>query len=239
VAAAGYERVLAAAYDALKRARAGTRVIGGALCSHGSDDPAAPRATHSPGRFLVDLGRAYRASGRRRPIMDALALHPYQFNSRSDPVRPSASPRVLGIGDYGRLVSTLHAAFHGTAQPGTKLPVLYAEFGVQSRIPPAKTAAYVDVDAVDASDAVSEALQGDYYARAIARAACQPTVIGILLFHLGDEADLARWQSGIYYADGTPKSDFERVRDAVVGAGAGRVRCPGFAARVRPHPVRR
>ena len=37
-------------------------------------------------------------------------------------------------------------------------------------------------------------------------AACQPTVRGFLIFHVTDETDYNRWQSGVYYADGTPKS---------------------------------
>jgi hypothetical protein len=37
----------------------------------------------------------------------------------------------------------------------------------------------------------------------------------MLLFHVSDEPDLDRWQSGIFYADDTPKASFEIVRDAV------------------------
>ena len=37
-------------------------------------------------------------------------------------------------------------------------------------------------------------------------AACQPTVRGFLIFHVTDETDYNRWQSGVYYVDGTPKS---------------------------------
>jgi hypothetical protein len=45
--------------------------------------------------------------------------------------------------------------------------------------------------------------------------------VGLLFFHVSDEADLDRWQSGIYYADDTPKSDFSAVRSAAEAARAG------------------
>ena len=45
---------------------------------------------------------------------------------------------------------------------------------------------------------------------------------GILLFHSQDETRSPSWQSGVYYADGTPKSSFWAVRDACGGRGAAR-----------------
>ena len=55
-----------------------------------------------------------------------------------------------------------------------------------------------------------------YYTRPIALrlAACQKNVVGLLFFHVTDEADLDRWQSGVYYADDTPKSSLPAVRAA-------------------------
>jgi hypothetical protein len=62
---------------------------------------------------------------------------------------------------------------------------------------------------------VGELRQGAYYTRAIEIAACQPTVKALLLFHVSDEPELDRWQSGIYYADDTPKASLPLVRDAI------------------------
>jgi hypothetical protein len=39
-------------------------------------------------------------------------------------------------------------------------------------------------------------------------------VVGLLFFHVSDESDLDRWQSGVYYADDTPKSDLPVVAAA-------------------------
>jgi hypothetical protein len=68
---------------------------------------------------------------------------------------------------------------------------------------------------------VDEATQADYYRRAIALAACQENVAGLLLFHSHDEPSLSGFQSGVYYVDGTEKSSFEPVREA-----AERTMCP-------------
>ena len=45
---------------------------------------------------------------------------------------------TVGLADYGKLVGLLRTAFDGTAQPGSRLPIYYSEFGVQSTIPAAR-----------------------------------------------------------------------------------------------------
>ena len=45
--------------------------------------------------------------------------------------------------------------------------------------------------------AVGEETQARYYAKALQLAACQPNVVGLLFFHVSDETDLDRWQSGV------------------------------------------
>ena len=60
---------------------------------------------------------------------------------------------------------------------------------------------------------------------------CQPNVVGIMLFHVEDESDLSGWQSGVFYADGTPKSSLAAVRDAAAAARAGTLTsCPDTTA---------
>jgi hypothetical protein len=46
-------------------------------------------------------------------------------------------------------------------------------------------------------------------------------VIGLLIFHVSDEADLGAWQSGLYYADDTPKSSFAAIKTAALAAESG------------------
>ena len=96
-------------------------------------------------------------------------------------------------------------AFDGTAQPGSKLPIAYTEFGVQTTIPESAQGPYTNLQSPLGQDAVDEKTQADYYRQALELASCQPTVIAVFFFHLFDEPDLNRWQSGPYYADGKPK----------------------------------
>lgn len=216
-AAASFEQLLAATYDAVKAARPKVEVIGAGLAPRGSDDPSSSRPTHSPTRFILDLGAAYRASGRDRPIMDALSIHPYGENARIPPTFAHPHTTSIGIADYGKLVDLLGRAFGGTAQPGRTLPIVYGEYGVETSIPPAKAHLYTGHEVVPTVD---EAMQAREYVAAIDLVACQPTVELLLLFHLEDESRLEGLQSGVRYADGSPKSS-----EPAVAAAAAHPRC--------------
>jgi hypothetical protein len=227
LAARSYELLLAATYDALKSVSPDVNVIGGALSPRGQDKADSARQTHSPTAFIKDLGAAYRHTGRRRPIMDMFAIHPYVIPSRLPPSFAHPRTTTIGIADYPKLVRLLTNAFAGTAQRGETLPIVYDEFGYQSQIPARKRAFYRHLGASAAKDAISEALQATYYRQAFALAACQPTVAGLLVFHVADERDARGWQSGVYYSDGTPKSSFAAVRDGALAAQGGTLgTCP-------------
>ena len=213
VAARDYLDLLAETYDALKSVSEDIRVIGGALAPRGGDDPEAPRHTHSPTKFIQDLGRFYRESARGEPVMDAFAHHPYLERSETPPDFAHPNTTTISLADYDKLVALLGEAFDGTAQEGSDIPILYTEFGVQTIIPPENRAAYTNLDAPAAADAVSEDVQADYYRQAVEIACGQPTVEGLYIFHVWDEPDLLGWQSGLYYADQTPKSSRDAFAD--------------------------
>jgi hypothetical protein len=215
VAARAYADLLARSYDALKAARPDVLVLGGALSPRGADRPNGIRPTHSPTAFIRDLGAAYRASHRRRPLMDAFAFHPYMEASRDSPSGIHPRNTTVTIADYPKLVALLREAFHGSAQPGERLPIYYTEFGVQTRVPPAKQRFYVDLDSPARTDAVAFRVQGAYYRRALELAYCQPTVRGLFVFHTFDEPGLGGWQSGLYFADRTPKPSLAPFKRAV------------------------
>jgi hypothetical protein len=219
VAATSFESLLAQTYDAVKAVRPNVQVIGAGLSPRGSDKPSSLRPTHSPTQFLLDLGAAYRASHRDRPIMDALSIHPYGENPRIPPTLRHPRTASIGIADYDKLVALLGSAFDGTAQAGRRLPIVYGEYGVETTIPPAKAALYTGHEVVATVD---ESTQSDYYTTAISLAACQPTVELLLFFHVEDESDLRGLQSGVRYADGTPKSS-----ESAVAKAAADVRCNG------------
>jgi hypothetical protein len=228
-AAAAYETLLAKSYDTIKAAQPNVQVIGGAVSPRGGDNPNASRLTHSPTAFIKDLGLAYQASGRMTPIMDAFGFHPYGDTSSQPPTFAHPNTTTIGLADYGKLTVLLGTAFDGTAQLGSTLPILYDEYGVESIVPAADPALYTGTEPTTTKP-VDEATQGAYYRQALALAFCQPNVEGILLFHAFDEANLAAWQSGVYYANGTPKTSLPAVRTAADQVRRGIVaRCDGLA----------
>jgi hypothetical protein len=224
VAASAYEELLAQTYDAIKKADKQAFVIGGSVSPHGGDDPTSTRKTHSPTAFIRDMGTAYRASGRTKPIMDGFAFHPYGDNSSVGPTVAHPNSTSIGVADYDKLVALLGAAFDGTAQAGSKLPIIYDEYGVESRIPPSKLRFYHGVEPTTTKP-VPVQTQETYYDEALTMAACQPTVQAIFLFHVTDETDLNRWQSGVYYADGTPKPTRAVVKQTIEQIRSGDVDC--------------
>jgi hypothetical protein len=229
-AAAAYESLLARTYDAVKAVDPSVEVIGGALSPRGGDDPTATaRPTHSPTQFILDMGAAYAASGRTKPIMDALSLHPYEDHSSvapQDGTHPNST--TIALADYGKLVALLGQAFDGTGQQGSSLPIYFDEFGVESQIPAAKQSLYTGTE-VPVTQPVDEATQAAYYTEAIQLAFCDPTVKGFFLFHAVDEKAMAAWQSGVYYPDDTPKASLAGVRAAMDQARRGIVaQCPGM-----------
>jgi len=228
LAAREYADLLARSYDAVKAVSPGVRVLGGALSPRGADRPGGRRPTHSPTAFIRELGAAYRASHRSRPLMDAFAFHPYMQASRIPPSAAHTKNTSITLADYPKLVALLDEAFRGTRQPGgTQLPIYYTEFGVQTRVPPAKLRFYDDRDSPARTDSVPFAVQAAYYRRALALAYCQPTVRGLFVFHTFDEPGLGGWQSGLYFADRTPKPSLPGFKRAVADLRNSRLtRCP-------------
>ena len=227
-AAPAYEQLLAASYDALKGVRPHSTVYGGALAPRGVDKPGTGRDTHSPTAFITDLGAAYRASGRGVPIMDALAFHPYPETSSTGPAFAHPNGTSIGLADYPKLVTLLGSAFDGTAQRGSTLPILYDEFGIETQLPAGKAPLYVGTEPATTKP-VSEATQAQDYVQAMQMTFCQPTVLGVMLFHVQDEPDLSAWQSGEYYVDGAPKASLGPVRSGALAVRRGiAAACPGL-----------
>jgi len=224
VAAPAYVQLLARAYDAMKAVDPDVFINGGSVSPRGIDRPGTGRDTHSPTAFITDMGIAYRAMNRKKPIMDGFAFHPYGESSSTPPSLVHASGTSLGLADYPKLVALLGTAFNGTAQKGSTLPIVYDEYGVDSQIPVAKRSFYGGVEPATTKP-VTEGVQAAYYDEALHMAACQPTVRGFLIFHVTDETDHNRWQSGVYYADGTPKSSRAPVKASIAGIRSGAYEC--------------
>ena len=235
LAAINYAKLLAKTYDAVKAAAPSVEVLGGALAHSGTDRPSSARQTHSPAQFILDMGTAYRALERAKPVMDAFAYHPYMERADLPPTQRHVRGKTLTIADYGKLVSSLKRAFDGTAQKGSTLPLVYDEFGVEAQVPAAQRAAYSGREPAT-THPVPEATQARYYEQGFHLAACQPTVRAIMVFRLIDSEFLESFQSGVFYADRkTPKSS-----TPAVAAAARKYRArttAGCAALLAPTPV--
>jgi hypothetical protein len=228
VAAPAYLELLAAAYDALKAVSPQIQVLGGSLSPRGSDNPTLARHTHSPTQFIKDLGTAYRESGRTKPVMDALSLNPFPDNSSVSPATPHPNTTSIGIADYDKLVKLLAEAFDGTAQRGSKLPIYWGEFGVES-LPPAEKLSLYEGTEPTTTKPVDEKKQAEYYRRAIELSFCQPNVAGIFVFLSSDDSKRTGWQSGLYYVDKTAKSSLASVKQAARRSRGGVVaKCAGL-----------
>jgi hypothetical protein len=223
VAAATFLPLLAASYDALKSVDPSIRVAGVGLSERGNDNPSAPsNVSTSPIRFLRDLGAAYRASGRKAPLMDELVLHPYPESPADPLLKPYAWPSV-GMANLERLKQAVWDAFDGTAQPtiesGLKLRI--GEVGWQVGVVPSAAAWYTGAETVAVTD---EARQASIYGDLVRHVVCDPDVASVFFFGLVDEAQLDRFQAGLYRVDGTVRPAHDAVRGAIAATGG---RCAG------------
>jgi hypothetical protein len=219
-----YEAALAATYDALKAVRPSIDVIGLALSPRGDDRPGSPRNTISPVRFVKAVGDAYRRSGRRKPIMDNVALHPYPSANTDRPDRGASWPNV-GVPNLDRAQQAFWDGFHGTAQP------TFQESGTRKGQDVAPAVRWILDEAGWQTDTrklhgyfgnentppVDEAAQARYYKSLVRRFACDPHVAALLFFHWIDEADRDRLQSGLLRADRTIKPAANAVKGAIAG----------------------
>ena len=226
LACSSYQRVLAQAYDALKAVDSSITVIGVSLSPRGNDNAlAATNASTSPVRCIKDLGLSYRASGRKRPIMDELAFHPHP-NSNTDSFLVGYRWPNAGTSNLGRIKQAIWDAFHGTAQPvfaETGRPVFRAalpplrvrlnEIGWQVAVPESSMDAYYGRESV--SRLSEERAQADTYAGLIPYYACDASVRSMLYYGLVDEPDLDRWQAGLMRADGTRRPSYGAVKSAL------------------------
>ncbi|MBA3330962.1 MAG: hypothetical protein H0T39_08850 [Actinobacteria bacterium] len=209
---AAYAAVMGVMYDALKGVDRGIRVVGVGLSPRGNDSCHAPdNVSTSPVRFLRALGLAYRASGRDRPLMDGLAVHLYP-NANTDP--PSRGYRWPNIGapNLARLKQAFWDGFGGTPQPTFEEGLRVDLEGVGWQVDTSEREGYHGLETVPP---VSEATQGEYYARLVRSVSCDASVASLTIFHLVDEADRERFQTGLLRVDGSRRPSFDAVRAAV------------------------
>ena len=222
MAAVGYERMLADTYDALKAVDPSVTVVGGVLSSRGNDDPAASsNASRSPVRFIADLGAAYRASGRTKPLMDQFGYHAYPRSNLDSLARGLDWPNA-GFANLARVKQALWDAFGGTAQPTIEngLRISIDEIGWQTALPASSMSAYTGTETVPVT---SDAAQATVYGQIVAHAACDSSIASVLFSPFIDETQLSGFQSGLERADGSKRPSYDTVK-AALAAGP---RCAG------------
>lgn len=218
-------KVMKAAYDALKAVDPSINVIGLGLSPRGNDRPDAPNnISTSPVRFLKSFCDAYRADGRTAPVMDQFGFHPYP-----NPQHQTDAPSVgyqwpnAGVPNLDRIKQAWQdgCAGIGTQKDFTNgLTFKLDEVGWQVAIPDQYKGLYTGNENVLTVD---EETQATYYGQLLDLFACDSTVNEILLFHLIDETDLDRFQSGLERADGSHRPSYDTVKQKIAG-GPG---CPG------------
>ncbi len=220
--AAAFLPVLAGCYDAIHPT--GKEVIGVGLSPRGNDNPRAlSNVSTSPIRFIRALGAAYRASGRREPIMDAFSFHPYPNANNDTPFVGYEWPNA-GMPNFDRIKQALWDAFNGTKQPHveTGLRLWLDEVGWQV---PTEGDAYTGVENVPT---VAEAGQAAFHGAVVRLAACDAQIEALHFFHWIDESDRSGFQSGAFRADGTRRPAFDAIAQAVSDTKGGTF-CPGSA----------
>jgi hypothetical protein len=219
---AAYEPLLAASYDALKGVNPAINVIGLGLSPRGNDNPLAKdNVSTSPVRFLRDVGAAYRASKRRKPLMDELGFHPYPNQNNDPPLKGYPWPKA-GIPNLDRLKQAAWDAFNGTAQPlfaergkpapAKALKLDLDETGWQVAIPASLQKFYTGKENVIPID---EGTQAQYYSDIVRFVSCDLAVRSLSFFHLVDEQDLDRWQSGLIRLDDSKRPSYASVKNAI------------------------
>jgi hypothetical protein len=217
-APAAYEALLARCYDVLHRVRPDVNVI----ASTGPHKRI--RGAIGPARWYRQLGAALRVSGRRRPICDTVGHNAYPDSPFEPPWTTHRGPSI-DEGDYGTLMRVLRSAFVRTAQPlpGRRgVTIWYLEDGYQSTVE-ARRDAYHGRENV--KELVDPGFAGWQLQAAVRLAYCQPTVGAFFNFQLRDDPSLVGWQSGVLYADGTPKPAYDLLKDALADVAAGTVTC--------------
>ena len=217
VSGAAYARLLAASYDALKAVDPTINVIGGGLAARGNDNPrASGNVSTSPVKFIQAIGAAYRASGRKRPLMDEFAYHPYPRKD-TDGLRRGYPWPNAGVTNIDRIKQAVWDAFRGTAQKTfeqglrTRIDEVGWQVEVKPGLPP-----YFGRESIRPT---TEAAQAGIYAALVRYVACDPAVASMLFFGLQDEPDLDRWQAGLMRADGSPRPSYETVKATIAQTG--------------------
>jgi hypothetical protein len=213
-----YEQMLELCYPMLKSVGSGVDVIGVGLSPNGTDVPSGDHISRSPVRFIADMADEYRSNGATTPLMDELAFHCYP-SSNAEPLEFGYRWPNVGCVNLSRLKQAFWDGFNGTPQRTieTGATLMLDEIGWQ-----VDTAGMAGYSGTESSRPVTtEARQGDIYAKLVRLANCDPSITALHFFHLVDESDRDRFQSGLFRVGLTERAAASRVRNAIAVDGGG------------------
>ena len=224
VAAAQYVPVLAASYDALKAVDPAINVIGVGLSPRGNDQPdrdgqplelagalpARPRR-RVPGERPdeADHGRA------RLPPVPEAAARAARASRYAWPNGRPREPRPDQAGGLGRVQRHRAADVPGAGKSLFKpLKFDLDEVGWQVAPLPALASLYTGME-TPGTRLIERGRQAAYYRDTITLAGATPPCGSLSFFHLVDETDLDRWQSGLERADGSHRPSYDAVKQVL------------------------
>jgi hypothetical protein len=243
IAPADYEALLAQCWDRAHSVRKDANVIAVAVSKNSAIPGAFTLDYHPPATWFRKLATVYTTSGRTQPIFDTLGYIPHPTSSTERPWTKHPASSAISLGDYATLVQTLSAVFRGTPQPvpgQTNASIWYMAQGFQTAPDAAKASLYGGAESDTATvPAWSPQEAGDtgsgagldqplQLADAIKVAYCQPGVGAYFNFHLVDERNLAGWQSGVFWADGSPKPAYQALRRVAGEVNSKSIDCTAF-----------
>ena len=235
--APAYEALLAECWDLLRGLRPYPNII------------SSTAARHDPAGFMRDVGAAYRASGRKKPILTTFGHNPYPMNASEPPWVRHDDPTNVSQADLPRYLHALRDAFAGTKQPlpsAERPSVWYMENGFQTTVAASKSHHYHGEETdhwvvPPLAPAGVEPWYRDQASQlrdALFLAQCQLEVGAFFNFELIDEHRLAGWQSGVMWRDGTRKPSYEPFRQAVDAVQSGVIDCASVPGAGGPIPER-
>ena len=228
-------RALVASYDALKAVSAAELRLGRRpLAARQRQPERRQQRLDLAGRLPAGSRRLVQGL-RRRDRPDEAADGRARLPPLPDPavaaVRDRATPtrRARRVSNLPRIYQAFYNGFNGSPQPtigqqaGGGLPVSLNEVGIQTDSTGQSGYSGTEVSANAAGGVLgqtaTEAYQASWYLQMLQLLACDPNVRIVNIYHLIDEADLAGWQSGLYYVDRTAKQSAATVHDWIASTG--------------------
>ena len=189
----GYLGLLATTYDRMRGS--GVKIL----------SPGSQPTTPFQQQFVSDVKRYYQGSGRKRPLFDTYAVHPY-WNYQRKPTQ--------------QIVDLMNRQWRGLPQadPQRGLKFWWTETGSESdpggAAPPGYGGSYTGSSQPWRLSGTPQT-QATRLAQVVKAAEANPVVGALFNFLLYDESDMSRWQSGLLAPNGQQKPAYSVLQQLI------------------------